>query len=69
MKLIKVVKDMKVILYMAISLNEMIAKNDDDRSWILKEEWDSYSLAVRTARNLTVGHRTHNILIHYEVQK
>lgn len=53
---------MKVILYMAISLNGMIAKSDDDTSWISKEEWDSYSLAVRTAGNLIVGHRTYCIL-------
>lgn len=53
---------MKIILYMAISLNGMIAKSDDDTSWISKEEWDSYSLAVRTAGNLIVGHRTYNIL-------
>jgi len=53
---------MKVILYMAISLNGMIAKSDDDTSWISKEEWGSYSLAVRTAGNLIVGHRTYGIL-------
>ena len=53
---------MKVILYMAISLNGMIAKSDDDTSWISKEEWDSYSLTVQTAGNLIVGHRTYNIL-------
>src|SRR3989338_6467035 len=53
---------MKVILYMAISLNGMIAKSDDDTSWISKEEWESYSLAVRTTRNLIVGHRTYGIL-------
>ncbi len=47
---------------MAISLNGMIAKSDDDTNWISKEEWDSYSLAVRTAGNLIVGHRTYNIL-------
>jgi len=40
----------------------MIAKSDDDTSWISKEEWGSYSLAVRTAGNLIVGHRTYNIL-------
>ena len=40
----------------------MIAKSDDNTSWISKEEWDSYSLAVRTARNLIVGHRTYGIL-------
>jgi len=53
---------MKVILYMAISLNGMIAKSDDNTSWISKEEWDSYSLAVRNAGCLIVGHRTYGIL-------
>ncbi len=47
---------------MAMSLNGMIAKSDDDTSWISKEEWDSYSLAVRKAGNLIVGHRTYDIL-------
>jgi riboflavin biosynthesis pyrimidine reductase len=32
---------MKVILYMAITANGIIAKADDDTSWISKEEWDS----------------------------
>lgn len=53
---------MKVILYMAISLNGIIAKSDDNTSWISKEEWDSYSLAVRNAGCLIVGHRTYEIL-------
>ncbi len=47
---------------MAISLNGMIAKSNDNTSWISKEEWDSYSLAVRTAKHLIVGRRTYNIL-------
>lgn len=53
---------MEVILYMAISANGMIAKTDDDTSWISEEEWDSYSLAVRTAKCLIVGRRTYHIL-------
>lgn len=53
---------MKVILYMAITINGFIAKENDDTSWISKEEWDSYSLAVRTAGCLIVGRRTYHIL-------
>lgn len=53
---------MKVILYMAISANGMIAKKDDDTDWISEEEWDSYSLAARTAGCLVVGYRTYHIL-------
>ncbi len=47
---------------MAISTNGMIAKNDDDTSWILETEWNSYSHAVRNAGCLIVGRRTYNIL-------
>ena len=47
---------------MAISANGLIAKKDDDTSWISKQEWDQYSLAVRTAGNLIVGRRTYHIL-------
>lgn len=53
---------MKVVLYMAITPNGMIARKDDDTSWISKEEWNSYSTAVRAAGNLVVGRRTYNIL-------
>jgi dihydrofolate reductase len=53
---------MRVILYMASTVNGFIAKEDDDTSWITKEEWDSYSAAVRKARALIVGRRTYEIL-------
>ncbi len=53
---------MKVILYMAMSVNGMIAKSNNDTSWISKKEWDSYSLAVREAGCLIVGRRTYEIL-------
>lgn len=53
---------MKVILYMATTLNGLIAKTNDDTSWISKEEWDSYSRITRAAGNLVVGHRTYDIL-------
>lgn len=53
---------MRVILYMAVSINGMIAKSDDDTGWISKKEWGSYSLAVRTAGCLIIGRRTYDIL-------
>lgn len=53
---------MKVILYMAITGNGYIAKENDDTSWISKEEWDSYSAIVRKVGSLIIGHRTYNIL-------
>ena len=53
---------MKVILYMAITPNGFIAKNNDDTSWISQQEWNSYSQIVQRAGNLVVGHRTYDIL-------
>lgn len=53
---------MKVILYMATSINGLIAKSNDDTSWISQDEWDSYSQAVRQAGCLVVGRRTYHIL-------
>ena len=47
---------------MAISINGMIAKSNDDTSWITTKEWNSYSSAVRKAGSLIVGRRTYNIL-------
>src|SRR4051812_20884447 len=53
---------MKVILYMATSLDGYIAKENDDTSWISEAEWNSYSSMVRNCGNLIVGYRTYNIL-------
>ncbi len=53
---------MKTILYMAISANGYIAKEDDNTSWISKEEWDSYSAFVRKVGSMIIGHRTYDIL-------
>lgn len=52
----------KVILYMAVSLNGMIAKENDDTSWISDDEWEFYCKAARSAGNLIVGHRTYDIM-------
>jgi dihydrofolate reductase len=53
---------MKVIMYMAVSANGMIARSDDSTDWVSKKEWDSYSRIARKAGNLVVGSRTYKIL-------
>ena len=53
---------MRVVLYMAVSVDGFIARNDDDTSWISRAEWDSYSSRVRQAGCLIIGHRTYDIL-------
>ena len=53
---------MKVILYMAISANGLIAKDDDGTGWISEEEWDSYDSMVRKVGCLIVGYKTYRII-------
>ena len=47
---------------MAISANGIIAKNNDDTSWISDKEWGSYSSMVCKAGCLIVGRKTYYIL-------
>ncbi len=53
---------MNVILYMAMTANGMIAKRDDDTSWISKEVWKSYSSIVLHAGCIVVGRKTYDIM-------
>ncbi|MDD5357032.1 MAG: dihydrofolate reductase family protein [Candidatus Pacebacteria bacterium] len=53
---------MKVILYMATTANGLIAKGNDDTSWISKEEWNSFNASVQTSGNIILGHRTYQII-------
>lgn len=54
---------MKVILYMAITLNGIIAKEDDDTSWVTETEWRSYSGMIKKAGNMIIGRRTYEVML------
>jgi len=51
---------MKVILYMAITANGMIAKENDDTPWS-QEEWESYARKVKECGNLIIGRKTFEV--------
>ena len=53
---------MKVILYMAISVNGMIARENDDTSFVSKIEWKSFRNMVQKTGNIIVGRRTYEIM-------
>lgn len=53
---------MKVILYMAVTANGMIAGIDDEARWLTAEEAASYCEIVRKTGCLIVGRRTYHIL-------
>lgn len=54
---------MKVILYMAITINGLIAKEDDDTSWVTEIEWASFSSAIKKNGNMIIGRRTYKVML------
>ncbi len=52
---------MKVVLYMAITANGYIAKENNETPWS-DEEWLSFSEKVKEIKNLIVGRKTFEIM-------
>lgn len=52
---------MKVILYMAITANGMIAKENDDVKFVSKNSWKTFDEISKKAGNLIIGRRTYEI--------
>ncbi|MBI3385081.1 dihydrofolate reductase family protein [Candidatus Gottesmanbacteria bacterium] len=52
---------MKVVLYMAITVNGYIAKEDDDTGFTSDIEWESYRNMARKVGNMIIGQRTYKI--------
>lgn len=53
---------MKTILYMAITADGFIAKENDDTSFVSDTEWQSFQSMVQRTRNLVVGKRTYEVM-------
>lgn len=53
---------MKVILCMATTINGLIAKEDDDTSFVSETEWENFQAMIKTAGNLVIGRRTYEIM-------
>ncbi|MEM5772619.1 MAG: hypothetical protein QXL86_00085 [Candidatus Aenigmatarchaeota archaeon] len=50
---------MKIVLYMAATPNGMIAKENDDTSWVSEVEWKSYSSMIK--KTWQHGYRKKNL--------
>ena len=57
------VTDNVVAIYIAITPNGMIAKQDDDTTWISEIEWGKFSRFVNDHGNMVIGKRTYEILV------
>lgn len=53
---------MKVILYMAITINGFIAKENDDTSFVSEIEWDNFRNMIKSTGNMIIGSRTYEIM-------
>lgn len=53
---------MKVILYMAVTVNGLIAKEDDSADFLTATESSSYVSTVQSAGALVIGRRTYEVL-------
>jgi dihydrofolate reductase len=53
---------MKVILYMATTVDGMIAKENDDTSFVSETEWKSFRLMIQRVGNIIIGERTYKIM-------
>ena len=52
---------MKLTLYMAMSLDGLIAKDDDSTNWS-KAEWELYSDFVKSKGNIILGRKTYDMM-------
>lgn len=53
---------MKVILYMATTVNGFIAKENDDTTFVSDVEWESLQKMVRRTGDIIIGTRTYEIM-------
>lgn len=52
---------MKVVLYMAITANGMIAKENDDTRFVSDAEWESFTAMMKKIGNYVMGRRTFEV--------
>ncbi len=53
---------MKVVLYMGISVNGLIAKENGDTSFVSKIEWKSFRAMIKKTDVMIIGRRTYDMM-------
>ncbi len=52
---------MKVILYVATSINGLITKGEDDSDWVTETDWKEFGSLMRDCGIMVMGRRTYEI--------
>lgn len=60
---------MKTILYLAVSLNGYIAKENDNVDWVSEAQWRHYRDMLKRTKNAIVGRRTYKLMAEDEFIK
>jgi len=55
-------KEMRITLYMAMTLDGFIARDDDSTDFASKNEWKSFSAMLKKVKYAVIGKRTYNIM-------
>ena len=53
---------MRVILYMATTINGFVAKENDDTGFVSETEWSNFRSKIQEIGNLVVGRRAYEIM-------
>jgi dihydrofolate reductase len=53
---------MKVILYMATTVNGFIARENDDTGFVSESEWGRFRALANRTGNMIIGRRTHDLM-------
>lgn len=54
---------MKVTLYMAVTINGFIAKENDDTSWVTGADWKKFKEISKRIGNVIIGRRTYKVML------
>lgn len=52
---------MTVQLYMAVSVDGFVAKNNDDTSWVSNTDWDNFRSFIKEAGIIVMGRKTYEV--------
>lgn len=53
---------MNVIMYLAITPNGMIARENGDESWVSPEDWDRFAAKAKDVGNFIIGRTSYEII-------
>ena len=54
---------MRVVMYMAVTADGFIARENDETDFVSKAEWQSFQETVRDYGNLVTGRRTYEVML------